>query len=275
VDPTVNPPATEPAELLDRTGYELEVEDTFDGPRLNGRLWLPWYLPHWSSRRAAAARYTMGNGGLRLRIDADQPAWNPELDGEIRVSSLQTGLFAGPVGSGVGQHRFRPDLVVREAQGNVRLYTRRYGLFELDACALDDPSSMVALWMIGYEDEPERSAEICVSEIFGRDVRADSASIGVGVHPFGDPSITDDFSRVSVPVDVRDVHSYAVEWTPERVAFYVDQRLVKVVRQSPTYPMQFMLSLYEFRERGAAVDPARYPKVFRVEGFRGYRPVGR
>ena len=39
-------------------------------------------------------------GGLRLLIEADQEPWCPEFDGEVRVSSLQTGVFAGPVGSG-------------------------------------------------------------------------------------------------------------------------------------------------------------------------------
>ena len=45
---------------------------------------------------------------------------------------------------------------------------------------------MVALWMIGYEDPPERSAEICVCEIFGREVGVDHALVGMGVHPLGD-----------------------------------------------------------------------------------------
>jgi len=106
------------------------------------------------------------------------------------VSSLQTGWFAGPVGSKIGQHRFNPDAVVREAQPNRRLYTSRYGLFEMRAKAIDDPRGMVALWMIGYEDQPERSAEICVCEIFGRDVGPDQAAVGMGVHPFGDPRIS-------------------------------------------------------------------------------------
>ena len=137
--------------------------------------WLPHYLPHWSSREQSAARYAVGDGALRLLIEEDQQPWCPELDGEVRVSSLQTGQFSGPVGSAIGQHRFHPDAVVREAQLNVRLYTPQYGRIELRARACDDPRTMVALWLIGYEDEPERSAEICVCEIFGRDVGPDAA----------------------------------------------------------------------------------------------------
>lgn len=66
---------------IDRSRYELEVDDRFDGDDLDGRLWLLHYLPHWSSREASAARFEVGEGELRLRIDADQPPWNPEHDG--------------------------------------------------------------------------------------------------------------------------------------------------------------------------------------------------
>src|SRR6059036_1511819 len=75
-------------------------------------------LPQWSSRRQAAANYNFEDHHLALRIDAEQAPWCPEYDGDVRVSSLQTGLFAGPVGSTLGQHRFNWASVVREAQVN-------------------------------------------------------------------------------------------------------------------------------------------------------------
>ncbi len=194
--------------------------------------------------------------------------------GRSRVVA-QTGVFAGPVGSPIGQHRFHPDAVVREALENVRLYTPHYGFLEMRAKALDDPLNMVALWLIGYDDEPDRSAEICVCEIFGRDVSADRAAVGMGVHPFGDPRIVDDFSREVVPIDARDFHVYAAEWTPERVSFFVDGEHMKTVEQSPSYPMQLMLGIYEFPGgagggRGAEKATA-YPKAFTVDYIRGFR----
>src|SRR3954469_3655975 len=91
--------------VIDMADYELDFEDTFDGERLDESHWLPHYLPQWSSRTASAARFVQAGGGLVLRIDADQPPWCPELDRATRVSSLQTGVFAGPVGSTIGQHR--------------------------------------------------------------------------------------------------------------------------------------------------------------------------
>jgi hypothetical protein len=181
-------------------------------------------------------------------------------------------VFAGPVGSAVGQSRFKPDLVVRQAQPAARLYTPQYGLFELRAKAIDDPRCMVALWMIGFEDRPERSAEICICEIFGHDVTADHARVGMGLRPFADPTIRDEFAQVELAMDATEFHIYAAEWTPEYVAFFVDHQLVKLVEQSPAYPMQFMLDIYEFPDERQTPHPGHpYPKEFTVDYFRGYR----
>jgi hypothetical protein len=255
-------------------GYVLDREDDFSGPELDPTLWLPHHLPQWSSRAASAARYALDGGELRLRIDDDQPPWCPEFDGGTRVSSLQTGVLAGPAGSAVGQHRFTAAAVVREEQEDARLYTPQYGFFELRARVSDDPHAMCALWMIGYEDAPDRSAEICVAEIFGRDVRRDAAAVGMGVHPFGDPRITDEWARQPVAVDARDFHVYAVEWTAEHVAFFVDDALVTVVDQSPAYPMQFMLGIYAFPGADGSLPPSSSPREFVVDRFRAYRRVG-
>ena len=45
---------------------------------------------------------------------------------------------------------------------------------------------------------------------------------------------------------------------------------VKAVHESPAYPMQLMLSVYELP--GAELDESRYPKVLTVDDVRGYRP---
>ncbi|MDP8955647.1 MAG: glycoside hydrolase family 16 protein [Actinomycetota bacterium] len=250
---------------------QLDFEDEFDGDSLDLTRWLPYYLPHWSSRERSRARYEVGGGELRLLIEEDQEPWCPELDGDIRVSSLQTAEFAGPVGSEIGQHRFNSAAVVREEQQNVRLYTPQYGRIELRCKATDDPRSMVALWMIGHGDQPERYSEICVCEIFGREVAPDHALVGVGVHPFGDPRIRDDFSKVRVPMDAREFHLYRTDWTPDQVEFFVDDNLVKTVDQSPDYPMQLMLGIYEFPASGPNEPRGEYPKEFVVDYVRGFR----
>jgi beta-glucanase (GH16 family) len=128
--------------------------------------------------------------------------------------------------------------------------------------------------MIGIEDEPDRSGEICVFEIFGRDVRRDVAAVGMGVHPFGDPRLTDEWAQRPVAVDATDFHVYAVEWTPEHVAFFVDDAVVTVVGQSPAYPMQFMLGIYAFPGPDGALPPASSAREFVVDWFRAYRRDG-
>lgn len=240
--------------------WELEFDEAFEGETLDATRWLPYYLPHWSSRERAAARYELGGGELRLLIEEDQAPWCPELDGEIRVSSLQTGTLDG-------QHRFDAAAVVREEQRAARLYTPQYGRIEIRCRATDDPDAMVALWMFGY-DGGERSAEICVCELFGRETGPGHLTVGVGVHPFDDPTIVDDFSKVRVDCDPLEPHAYAVEWTTTDVAFFVDGERIKTVDQSPAYPLQLMLSVYEFRE-GEPRGP--YPKTFAVDYVRGYR----
>ncbi|NYJ04183.1 GNAT family N-acetyltransferase [Petropleomorpha daqingensis] len=258
---------------LRREGYVLEVEDLFDGDELDRDLWLPYYLPHWSSRAASAARYRLGDGVLRLLVEEDQPPWCPEFDGGVRVSSLQTGEFCGPLGSPVGQLRFNPAAVVREEQEPERLYTPQYGFVEVRARMDLDPSAMAAFWMIGVEDAPERSGEICVFEIFGRDVADGTARVGMGVHPWADPALTDDFAQVPLPIDVREFHTYAAEWTPDRVTFLVDDEVVRVVEQSPAYPMQFLLDVYAFPGDDGAPPPGPWPKELVVDSFRGWRPA--
>lgn len=240
----------------------LEFEDDFTGDALDESRWLPYYLPHWSGRERSRARYAVGGGLLRLRIEHDQEPWCPELDGELRVSSLQTGLRTG-------QHRFNPEAVVREEQPEVRLYTPRYGRIEMRAAALVDEQTMAALWLIGFEDEPERSGEICVCELFGHEAGPDRSVVRVGIHPFGDPELVDDFSHVTLPIDVREFHVYAAEWEPGRTAFSVDGESVKTVAQAPDYPMQLMLGLYELP--GGERRPDGYPKELLVDWVRGYR----
>jgi Glycosyl hydrolases family 16 len=249
------------------------VDDDFDGTTLDENVWIAHYLPHWSSRAATAARYDIADGKLILRIDHDQPPWSPEFDGWTRVSSLQTGLFAGPVGSGVGQLRFRPDLVVREAQQTQRRYTQHLGLIEARVRVPRDPANMAALWMIGLEDEPGRSGEICIAEIFGRNIDDAGARVGMGIHPFADPRLVDEFSEEPVSIEPDAFHVYSAEWRSDGVGFFVDDALVKVVRQSPDYPMQIMLGLYEFADGPEPVSARdAYPKRFEVDWFRGYRP---
>jgi hypothetical protein len=267
------PPPADSPEALDRSAYELEFDEAFTEPALDPGRWVPHYLPHWTTPERSAARYELRPGVLRLRIDADQPAWRVE-DGELRVSNIQTGTFSGPLGSPIGQHRHRPDLGVSTPQPTRRLYTPSSGLLEAVLRASPDPTCMLALWLVGFEEEsPEQSGEICVAELFGSAIGARRSSVRIGVKGHNDPRLRDDMQDVAPDLDATAWHTYGAEWTAERVRFFVDDHLVRSVPQGIDYPLQVMVDLFEFPE-GVERDRAAYPKVGDVKAVRGYRRAG-
>ena len=266
------PMADFPSNPVEKAGYRLEFQDEFPGGRPTEGRWLPWHLPQWSSRERARARTASDGEHLVLRIDADQPAWCPEFDGRVRVSSLQTGVLSGPLGSTVGQHRFNPACVVREAQERRFTCAPRHGWIEVRMRGPRTAGNHAALWMIGTEEEPSHCAEICICELFGVDRGPAASIVRFGVHPFRDPAIVDDFHARTLPIDTAEFHVYAADWTPESVRFFVDNELVGSVGQSPRYRMQLMLGLYELPDRTPPGDA--YPKHCAIDYVRVYRPIG-
>lgn len=250
----------------------LEFDEQFIGPKLRTERWFPHYLPQWSSRIRSAARYSLPSQGLQLHITEDQVPWNPAFDGDLRVSNLQTGCFSGPLGSARGQHHFKAGLQVTEVQPPLQLYTPLYGYFEVRLKAVPNPGYMVALWMIGFEQTPEQSAELCICEIFGQDVTENSLRVGYGLHPFGDATIRKEFYQEDFPLDPGVFHTYGVMWTPEYCEFYINDRPTRRLLQSPNYPMQLMLSLYELPHQlpqEGRIGP--WPITMDVGFVRGYR----
>jgi hypothetical protein len=257
-------------EWVDRSKFSLAFADDFTSDGLDRSRWLPHYLPHWTTEERSAARYVLGDLGLRLLIDADQPAWRPE-DGGMRVSNIQTGSFSGPHGSKVGQHRHRDDLRVRSPQPTRRLWTPSSGLVEATMCASSSPTCMLAIWLVGLEENsPEDSGEICIAELFGSKSGKNSSTVRLGVKAHHDPRLRTDMVDLILDLDTSTEHVYAAEWNSRHVRFYVDDRHVYTVEQRLTYPLQLMVDLFEFPtdDRREEVD---YPKSARIRGVRGYR----
>jgi hypothetical protein len=248
----------------------VDFEDHFDTGELDSRRWVAHYLPHWTTPERSAARIDFTDDGLVLRIDADQPAWRVE-DGQLRVSNLQSGSWSGPVGSLRGQHRHRLDLSVRSPQPTRRLYTPTGGRIEATVRACADPTTMLAFWLVGFEeDAAEDCGEICVAELFGNAIAVGESVVNVGVKAHHDPRLHDDMTRAVLPIDATEWHTYGAEWTDSRIDFYVDDHPVHHVTQRIAYPMQLMLDLFEF-PADAERDPSAYPKTGLVRSVRGYR----
>jgi hypothetical protein len=162
--------------------------DDFDDPDLDTSVWLPHYLPAWSSREATRASYRLGNSCLTLDVPVDHPIWLAgEHEPPLRCSAMQSGSYSGPVGSTRGLQRFREGQVVREEQPRFEGWLPSSGHVEIRCMMTLSPRSMGALWLAGFEDDPEQlqCGELCVVEIFGKSVAGASCEVGMGTRRSG------------------------------------------------------------------------------------------
>jgi hypothetical protein len=247
--------------------------DDFDGTDLDTEVWIPHYLPMWSSRAESAACYSVVRSELRLAIPPEQGLWCAgDHEPPLRVSGIQSGIYSGEVGSTDGQQPFRDGQLVREFQPPQWGWTPHYGLLEVRARMELSPRSMASVWMVGLEDRPERCGEICIFEVFGDALAEEdgrpTAAVGMGVHPFRDPALTDEFEAPPLALDVTEFHVYAADWRPGRVDFTIDGQRVKTVDQAPDYPMQAMVAVFDFPEKAGSAPPDHVPALL-VDEVRG------
>ena len=228
----------------------VTIDEGFVGADLDPAVWVPAYLPAWSSRAEAAATYALTRAGLRLSLPPDQGLWCPDRHRPpLRVSAVQTGNWSGPVGSTRGQQPFAEGLAVREQQPTLWGFTPHFGRLEVELSASIGPRSMFSAWMVGLELEPADCGEICLVEVFGDTVRDGSAGLGCGIKPIRDPRLAPEFAADRRPLDVREPHVYAVDWQPGRVEFLLDGEPIRTTDQAPDYPMQLIIGLFDFPEQ--------------------------
>lgn len=245
--------------------------EEFDGPALDESVWFPYYLPAWSSRAASAPTLRLNNSCLTLSIPPTQGLWCAgDHTPPLRVSGIQSGSFSGPVGSTRGQQRFREGQTVREEQPRFAGWLPSSGHLEVRCRMEISPRSMAALWLSGFEDDPaqEQCGELCVVEVFGKDLRAGSAEVGVGIKAFRDPALSQDFAAPRLPIDVADFHTYAVDWDADAAVFRVDGQEVRRCPRPPTYPMQVMAAVFDFPEWSTGADDDLVPALS-VDWIRG------
>lgn len=247
---------------------DLGFADDFDGPGLDLDVWVPHYLPQWSSRAESAATYEVAGSELRLTIPPEQGIWCVgDHEPPLRVSGVQSGVFSGEVGSTVGQQPFRDGQLVREAQPTQWGWTPEYGRLEVRARMNLSPRSMASVWMVGLEDTtPDQSGEICVFEIFGDALARGSAAVGSGIKHIRDPKLTWEFDAPRLAIDVAEPHLYAAEWRPGEVDFFVDDRHVKTAHQAPDYPLQMIVAVFDFPDQPGPDDHVPLLAVDHVGG---------
>lgn len=238
--------------------------DDFTGGRLDTSVWLPHYLPAWSSRAGTRASHRVEDGRLVLDVPVDHPLWCPEdHDPPLRVSGIQSGSWSGPVGSTRGQQRFREGQQVREEQPRFEGWLPSSGRVEI-RCAMElSHRSMAALWLSGFEDDEAQlqCGELCVVEVFGNALGEGSAEVGMGVKAFRDPDLVQDFAAPRLDLDVSDFHTYSVEWDEEAATFSVDDVEVRRCPGPPTYPLQLMVAVFDFPQWSTGDDDHLVPRL--------------
>jgi len=231
------------------------LAERFSSGELDRSVWVPWYLPHWSSRAATEATYRIEAGELHLSIPPDQPLWAEGVhETPLRVSGIQSANFSGPAGSTIGGQPFLDNQRVREEQEEFWGCTPLYGHIEIRMRGIITPRSMVAFWLSGIETAPELSAEICVMEVFGTRPQG----VGMGLHRFRDPRLVEDWAVVDLAIDVAEFHTYGVDWRPDHLSFTVDGSVVKQIDQAPDYPVQLEIAVFDFPDKPG---PASVPEL--------------
>lgn len=251
-------------ELPDPPRRAPDIQDDFrGGPRAD--LWVPHYLPHWTTPDRSAARFDAVDDGLRLRIDADQPDWRPE-DAPLRVSNLQTGTWSGAVGTSRGTHRHREDgLVVRTEVPTRLLWAPSSGRVDVTVSASRDPGCMLAAWLVGTEHEDARAAgEVCIFEI-DADAIGDESTARSGVKAHGDPGLTTDMAEVRLALDAGEPHTWTAIWGDGETVIGCEGVVVRRIAQAPAYPLFLLVDLFEI-----GGPQGSYPKSAVIHSVRGW-----
>jgi hypothetical protein len=244
--------------------------DDFDDDHLDPAVWDPHYLPHWGTRAGTAAHHDLSGSRLRLSIPVDHPLWCPDQHATpLRVSGIASGAHSGPVGSTVGGQPFLDGQTVREEQARLEGWLPSGGEVAV-RCRMDiSHRSMAAIWLSGFEETPEQSGELCLVEIFGKDLEPGrSAEVGMGIKKFHDPALVHDFAAPRLPIDVTAWHEYAVRWDVDEAVFSVDGERVRACRNPPTYPLQVMMAVFDFPEWSRGEDDHGVP-VYEIDWIRG------
>jgi hypothetical protein len=247
----------------------MTFADHFDGPDLDTSVWVPHYLPMWSSRAASAATYAVTGSELRLTIPPEQGLWCPDDHEEpLRVSGVQSGVYSGPAGGTAGQQPFRAGQMVREHQPEQWGWTPEYGVLEVRARVELSP----ALDGLGVDGGSRAGPGRVRRDLHLRGVRR-RARGRERRRRHGRPSVPRPGPhrrvRRAAPVPGRRApHVYAADWQPGRVDFHVDGVHVKTVAQAPAYPMQMMVAVFDFPAK-AHLAPDGHVPVLAVDVIRG------
>ena len=100
-------------------------------------------------------------------------------------------------------------------------------------------------------------------------VPGESTAVGLGLHAFQDPSVTEDFEAVRLPIDVADFHQLCrgLDGGQGRLSH---RRSGTYCPMPPAYPMQLMVGVFDFPEKSDGTDAEAVPALI-VDYVREYQ----
>ncbi|SFB53788.1 Glycosyl hydrolases family 16 [Cohnella sp. OV330] len=258
-----------PANPTVKSGYTLDFQEEFNGSTLESAKWLDYYLPHWTSTREnAKARYTIANGVLTERLDADTPSWNAQYDSTVKISSIQTYEKDW-------WHRFNYSMPNDHHEPDFNGYSTKYGYFEIRAKESNvGGGGHQAWWMVGTEDTSSGSnnSEVDIIETFF----SKPQTWRIAAYGWGDPTFLSAWTLYEDPVPSgtpsSEYHIYAMDWTPTSLKFYYDNQLYKTINDAPNMKMGMILGIYT--DAGSGVHNNVWPKAWSVDYVRVWKLNG-
>lgn len=251
-----------PANPLKKKGYVLTVNDEFEGPVLNQKLWIPYYLRQRVSDEASMADYEFRDGAIVLKVTEDKEAYNSN---GLRISSIQT--FEKPDLHKPGKRKDIP---------NRAYFLQQYGYYEIRAKTQAGPGNCSTFWLLGRQNDSTETGEIDVIEQAGN---LGVNSVAWNLYDWHDERLRPRITNMGYQNRLRfnrdlttTFNIYGCEWTPTEIRMYLNNELINTIPKSPQYPMGVFLSLYVGNDWFGKLDPeASYPKEFIIDYFRAYR----
>ncbi len=219
-------------------GYTLFWEDQFDGNRLDPKKWAVRGVGPRAIGYISADAVNVKDGYLELGAF--------EEDGAIKVGA-------------VGTHG---------------RFTTKYGYFECRAQLQKSKGNWAAFWIqsaeIAQGEDPAKfGTEIDIMEYFkkqGEDMISHNLHWAYGPNQ---KSIGGLLSRVDGVSE--GFHTFALEWTPDKYAFYVDGYKYYEVTEAISHIDEYLILSMELPSRADALKEAVFPDAFIVDYVKVYK----
>ncbi len=223
-----------PAEM----GYELVWEDQFNGDALDPKKW---------KVRGVGPRALGFVSPEAVKVE----------DGYLKLSAVK-----------------KDDRILLGAVGTQDRFMTRYGFFECRAKLQQSPGVWGAFWIQSTEiskgeDPAIYGAEIDIMEFFkklGTDIVSHNVHWAYGPHQQSTHGMQSYLKGVS-----EGFHTFALEWTPEKYVFFVDDYKYYEVTIGISNIEEYLILSMEIPSEAKDIEKTVFPDVFTVDYVKVYK----